>query len=115
MTIRTSSPEDNASVAICFCESLRDLREKISNLRFLKIAGYSELDETDAAKVTISHMQCGAEWNVPGNEYWVYEPVRQTGTISATLPFTLPVLAGYNYAIEITLAPDTERNDTLPT
>lgn len=81
----------------------------------MTLSGYSELDETDAAKVTLSHMQCSAEWNVPGNEYWVYEPVRPTGPISATLPFTLPVLAGYNYAIEITLAPDTERNDTLPT
>jgi hypothetical protein len=79
------------------------------------LSGYSELDETDAAKETLYHVQCGAEWNVPGNEYWVYKPVRPTGSISATLSFTLPVLASYNYAIEITLAPDTERNDTLPT
>lgn len=79
------------------------------------MSGYTELDENAASRTVQSYVECSEEWGVPGNGYWKYAPATITGNFTATYTLTQPMLAGYNYSIEVTFAPDTEQTDTVPT
>ena len=70
--------------------------------------GYSETFE----EAQRTYIECDASWNVPGNGYWEYYSSNSNPTVEIPLPKN--VLAGYNYRVEVTLAPNTEQTDTLP-
>ena len=76
------------------------------------LSGYSEiLDEYSNTVGT--YVECDAEWNVPGNGYWKYTADTRKNP-SIEVPLTKWMLANYLYKIEITLAPNTEPEETLP-
>lgn len=69
------------------------------------------LDEASSTEAT--YVECDASWGVPGNGYWKYTAAaKKNPAIELTLPKRM--MANYNYKIEITLAPNTEAEETLP-
>lgn len=69
------------------------------------------LDEASSTEAT--YVECDASWGVPGNGYWKYTAAAKKNPI---IELTLPkrMMRNYNYKIEITLAPNTEAEETLP-
>lgn len=68
----------------------------------------------DAAVSTeATYVECDASWNVSGNGYWKYTAAKKRNP-SITLSLPKLMMANYPYKIEITLAPNTEVGDTLP-
>lgn len=75
-------------------------------------SGYSEkLDES--TNTTGTYVECDASWNVPGNGYWKYIAEDKKNP-SIEIPLNKHMLANHYYKIEITLAPSTEPEETLP-
>lgn len=69
------------------------------------------LDEASSTEAT--YVECDASWGVPGNGYWKYiAAAKKNPFIELTLPKRM--MRNYNYKIEITLAPNTEAEETLP-
>ena len=69
------------------------------------------LDEASSTEAT--YVECDASWGVPGNGYWKYTAAaKKNPFIELTLPKQM--MRNYNYKIEITLAPNTEAEETLP-
>ena len=69
------------------------------------------LDEASSTEAT--YVECDASWGVPGNGYWKYTAAaKKNPAIELTLPKRM--MRNYNYKIEITLAPNTEAEETLP-
>ncbi|MBR5846687.1 MAG: hypothetical protein IKY72_02675 [Bacteroidaceae bacterium] len=69
------------------------------------------LDEASSTEAT--YVECDASWGVPGNGYWKYTAAaKKNPFIELTLPKRM--MRNYNYKIEITLAPNTEAEETLP-
>lgn len=69
------------------------------------------LDEPSSTEAT--YVECDASWGVPGNGYWKYTAAaKKNPFIELTLPKRM--MRNYNYKIEITLAPNTEAEETLP-
>ena len=69
------------------------------------------LDEASSTEAT--YVECDASWGVPGNGYWKYTAAaKKNPVIELTLPKRM--MRNYNYKIEITLAPNTEAEETLP-
>ena len=69
------------------------------------------LDEPSSTEAT--YVECDASWGVPGNGYWKYTAAAKKNPI---IELALPkrMMRNYNYKIEITLAPNTEAEETLP-
>lgn len=63
---------------------------------------------------TVTLIECDASWNVPNNCYWEYKSIRVTGNPDLTIKLSKPLLANYNYTVEIVFAPDVTQIDTLP-
>ena len=61
-----------------------------------------------------TYVECDASWDVPDNGYWKYYSDTGRDNPIVEFPLTKHVLAGYNYRVEVTLAPNTEQTDTLP-
>lgn len=76
------------------------------------ISGYTENLDV-ATNTTGTYIECDASWNVPGNGYWKYTADEKKNP-SIEIPLTKCMLASYYYKIEITLAPNTEPEETLP-
>lgn len=69
------------------------------------------LDEASSTEAT--YVECDASWGVPGNGYWKYTAAaKKNPAIELALPKRM--MRNYNYKIEITLAPNTEAEETLP-
>lgn len=69
------------------------------------------LDEASSTEAT--YVECDASWGVPGNGYWKYTAAaKKNPFIELALPKRM--MRNYNYKIEITLAPNTEAEETLP-
>lgn len=74
-------------------------------------SGYTE----DYSQITTDTLiECEASWNVPNNRYWEYKSIRVTGNPDPTIKLSKPLMANYNYTIEIMFAPDITQTDTLP-
>lgn len=74
-------------------------------------SGYTE----DYSQITTDTLiECEASWNVPNNRYWEYKPIIVTGNPDPTIKLSKPLMANYNYTIEIMFAPDITQTDTLP-
>ena len=63
---------------------------------------------------TVTLIECDASWNVPNNCYWEYKPATPTGNPDLTIKLSKPLMANYNYTIEVMFAPDITQTDTLP-
>lgn len=57
---------------------------------------------------------CDAEWGVPNNVYWEYEPSTLTGNPNLTFTSPMPLLANYQYKLEFVAAPETVNEEKLP-
>lgn len=76
------------------------------------LSGYSEI-LNESSNTIGTYIECDAEWNVPGNGYWKYTAdTRKNPWVE--IPLTKWMLANYLYKIEITLAPNTVPEETLP-
>lgn len=73
-------------------------------------AGYSE----DCKNTFDTLIECDASWNVSNNRYWEYKPSTPTARPNVIVKLSKPLLADYNYTIEVELAPDVTQTDTLP-
>ena len=76
------------------------------------LAGYSEQLDENAGTVG-AYVECDASWNVPDNSYWKYTADTRKNP-SIEIPLTKWMLANYLYNVEITLAPNTQAEETLP-
>lgn len=75
-------------------------------------SGYTE--DFSMSTTYVSFVECDALWNVPNNRYWEYKPYSSAANPSITIKLNKPLLANYNYTIEIMFAPDITQTDTLP-
>lgn len=70
---------------------------------------------TENYKIAVDTLiECDASWNVSNNRYWEYKPTIPTGRPVVTIKLSKPLLANYNYTIEVEFAPDVTQTDTLP-
>ena len=76
------------------------------------MTGYAA--EEDCKRAIIQYVECDESWRIPGNGYWKYSPTTASGNPEVKIRFEKPLLANTAYDIEVTLAPDTEKADTLP-
>lgn len=90
-----------------FCQYLLGIYD-----REFVLDGASELIEAGEA----TYIECDASWNVPGNGYWRYAPANLDDKVNPSVSIPLPeyMLANYYYTIEVTLAPNTDEAETLP-
>ena len=90
-----------------FCQYLLDIYD-----REFVLDGASESVEKGEA----TYIECDASWNVPGNSYWRYAPANLNSKVNPSVRIPLPeyMLANYYYTIELTLAPNTDEAETLP-
>ena len=74
--------------------------------------GYTEL--LDELTHTVgTYVECDASWNVPGNGYWKYTADEKKNP-SIQIQLSKDMLANYRYKVELTLAPNTDPEETLP-
>lgn len=74
--------------------------------------GYTELLDESTHTVG-AYVECDASWNVPGNGYWKYTADEKKNP-SIQIQLSKDMLANYRYKVELTLAPNTDPEETLP-
>ena len=76
------------------------------------MSGYTAL--LDELTHTVgTYVECDASWNVPGNGYWKYTADEKKNP-SIQIQLSKDMLANYRYKVELTLAPNTDPEETLP-
>ena len=58
---------------------------------------------------------CDTTWNIQDKTYYEYKAISKMAKPAVTVPLSQPLLADYNYKVEITFVPDVAGADTLPT
>lgn len=74
--------------------------------------GYTEL-LNESTHTVGTYVECDVSWNVPGNGYWKYTADEKRNP-SIRIQLSKNMLANYRYKVELTLAPNTDPEETLP-